>query len=188
MPGRSTPWWRGSPTVRALADDLDHLESHIERYGSVTIQHPSVWGQARLTKHREEFEKVMQQELCGFHQTLQGALSRSDQAYFMNAMSLGVAVSGPQAVVTPTTTARALFQSPDEAEIAATPRVSAPARCLGLVGLEVRPNITLDTFRRQEVPLPRCQRTYYRAYGIATGASAHNGGLWPRCSWATTCI
>jgi len=40
-----------NPTVRALAQDLDALESHIERYGSVVIQHPSVWGQARLTKH-----------------------------------------------------------------------------------------------------------------------------------------
>ena len=91
------------PTVRALAHDLDALESHIERYGSVVIQHPSVWGQARLTKHREEFEKIMHQDLCNFKQTLQGALSRSDQAYFMNSLALGVAVSGPQATYTPTT-------------------------------------------------------------------------------------
>src|SRR5687768_8080590 len=52
------------PTVRALAHDLDSLESHIERYGSVVAQHPSVWGQARLTKHREEFENVMKDYLC----------------------------------------------------------------------------------------------------------------------------
>jgi hypothetical protein len=81
------------PTVRALAHDLDHLESHIERYGSVTIQHPSVWGQARLTKHREDFEKQMALELPNFTATLNGAVSRSDQAYFTNAFALSSAAS-----------------------------------------------------------------------------------------------
>ncbi len=90
------------PTVRALAEDLDSLEKHIERYGSVVIQHPSVWGQARLTKHREEFEKTMVKDLCNFNLTLQGSLSRSDQAYFANSFALGVAASGPQAMTTPT--------------------------------------------------------------------------------------
>jgi hypothetical protein len=89
------------PTVRALASDLDALERHIECYGSVVIQHPSVWGQARLTRHREEFEKIMRQDLCNFTQTLQGSLARSDQAYYMNALSLGIAASGPSAYVTP---------------------------------------------------------------------------------------
>jgi len=84
----------------ALAQDLDALESHIERYGSVVIQHPSVWGQARLTKHREDFEKIMQKDLCSFKLALQGSSSRSDQAYFANAFALGMAVSGPKAVAT----------------------------------------------------------------------------------------
>jgi hypothetical protein len=59
------------PTVRALAHDLDDLENRIERNGSVVAQHPSVWGQARLTRHREEFEKQMFLELGNFHATLQ---------------------------------------------------------------------------------------------------------------------
>src|SRR5690242_11181461 len=49
-----------TPTVRALADDLDHLEGHIEKHGSVVVQQPSIWAQARMTRHREEFERVMQ--------------------------------------------------------------------------------------------------------------------------------
>jgi hypothetical protein len=89
------------PTVRALASDLDALESHIERYGSVVIQHPAVWGQARLTKHREDFERIMVKDLCNFNLTLQGSLARSDQAYFTNSLALGVAASGPQATITP---------------------------------------------------------------------------------------
>src|ERR1019366_1069528 len=57
------------PTIRALASDLDALESHIERYGSVVIQHPSVWGQARLTKHRQDFENEMYKEFPNFAAT-----------------------------------------------------------------------------------------------------------------------
>jgi hypothetical protein len=86
------------PTMASLACDLDHLESHIERFGSIVVQHPSVWGQARLTKHREEFEQIMAQDLCKFEKTLQGALSRSDTAYFANSVALSMAASGPSAM------------------------------------------------------------------------------------------
>lgn len=91
------------PTVRALAHDVDELEKHIERNGSVVAKQPDVWGQARLTKAREEFEKEMLQELDNFTLTLQGSLSRSDQAYFASAMALGVAASGQAAGVAPPT-------------------------------------------------------------------------------------
>src|SRR5262249_3019562 len=46
-------------SVMALAHDLDSLEAHLERYGSVVAKQPDVWGQARMTKHREEYEKEM---------------------------------------------------------------------------------------------------------------------------------
>src|SRR5262245_38318170 len=68
------------PTMMALACDLDHLEDHIEKYGSAIIKVPDVWGQARLTKYREEFEKVMEPEKDAFNESLQGRLSRDDQA------------------------------------------------------------------------------------------------------------
>jgi hypothetical protein len=85
----------------ALARDLDSLEHHLERYGSVVAQQPSVWGQARLTRHREEYEKEMAQELPNFKDTLQGSLSRSDQAYYANATALSAAVSGRAAGIRP---------------------------------------------------------------------------------------
>src|SRR5262249_46657092 len=62
------------PSVMALARDLDALEAHLERYGSVVVKQPDVWGQARLTKHREEFEKEMEKQLGAFQETLQGSL------------------------------------------------------------------------------------------------------------------
>src|SRR5580692_9638595 len=76
------------PTVRALAYDVDKLEHHIELYGSVVTQTPSVWGQARMTKHRQEFEDQMYAELGNFAFSLQGSLARSDQAFFNEALAL----------------------------------------------------------------------------------------------------
>ncbi len=86
-----------SPTVRALAQDLDQLEEHIEKYGSVVAQHPDVWGQARLTKHREDFEKQMARELDQFAFTLQGSTTRSDTAYFYDAFALSTAAAAAAA-------------------------------------------------------------------------------------------
>lgn len=89
------------PTVRALAHDLDELERHIERYGSIVAKQPDVWGQARLTKHRQEFETVMAAEKDQFTDTLQGSLARSDQAYFADAFALSAAASSSSAVLRP---------------------------------------------------------------------------------------
>jgi hypothetical protein len=57
-------------------------------------KHPDVWGQARLTKHRDEFEQQMFGELGNFKDTLQGTVSGSDQAYFTDAFALSAAASG----------------------------------------------------------------------------------------------
>jgi hypothetical protein len=92
-----------TPTVRALAQDIDTLEEHIEKFGSVVAQSPDVWGQARMTKHRQDFEDQLAAELGNFAFSLQGSLSRSDQAYFMDSMALSSAAaaqnSGPSTVV-----------------------------------------------------------------------------------------
>ena len=54
--------------------DLDSLEGHIERYGSVVAKQPDVWGQARLTTYRNEYEQQMAAELTNFKLTLQGSV------------------------------------------------------------------------------------------------------------------
>src|SRR5262249_50948222 len=82
-----------TPTVEALAHDLDKLEANVEKYGSVVAKQPDVWGQARLTKYREEFEQQMKAQLDKFGMTLQGTLSESDQAYFADAFALSAAAS-----------------------------------------------------------------------------------------------
>src|SRR5262249_41267521 len=88
------------PTMMALAHDLDKLERHVDLYGSVVIKEPDVWGQARLTKYREEFEKQMAADLGSFQVLLQGSTIRQAQAFFANAPALSAAISGPGAVTT----------------------------------------------------------------------------------------
>lgn len=94
------------PTVMALAHDLDILEKHIDWYGSVVPKVPDVWGQARLTKHREDFEDHMQAELGNFTVNINGSLTRADSSYFAQAVALGIAAQpSPRRVTngTPTT-------------------------------------------------------------------------------------
>lgn len=80
-----------TPTIHALACDLDHLEKHVDWYGSVVAKVPDVWGQARLTQHREEYEAQMKPEQNPFEFALSGSLSRSDQAFFAQATTLAMA-------------------------------------------------------------------------------------------------
>lgn len=85
-----------NPTMHALASDLDYLEEHIDKYGSVVAMQPAVWGQARLTKYRQEFEDEMFKDHSKFLPSLQGSLSRSDQAYLASATAISAAISGPK--------------------------------------------------------------------------------------------
>ncbi len=84
------------PTVLTLARDLDHLERHIDWYGTAVAKVPDIWGQARLSQYRDEFEKAMANEVNNFAFGLQGTLSRSDSAYFASATALSFAAQ-PQA-------------------------------------------------------------------------------------------
>lgn len=84
-------------TMMALARDIDGLDKHIDWYGSVVAKQPDVWGQARLTQHREQFEQEMYKQFAKFEPSLQGSLARTDQAYLASAFALSAAVSGRQA-------------------------------------------------------------------------------------------
>lgn len=81
----------GTPTER-LAEKIDDLEEHIEKYGSVVAKQPDIWGESRLTKYRQEFEDIMAEEKDDFAVTINAAISRSDQAFAASATALQAAV------------------------------------------------------------------------------------------------
>ncbi len=83
-------------TVEGTGGEIDWLEHLIETYGTVVPKHPDVWGEARLTAHRQEFETEIYKRFntAEFQATLQGALRRSDQAALAMAFSLNAAANG----------------------------------------------------------------------------------------------
>ncbi len=84
----------GPPSVQRLACDIDCLEKHLEKYGSIVPKHADVWGQARLTMYRQEFERVMRPDAYRFDATIQATIATSDQAFLANAFSLQAALGG----------------------------------------------------------------------------------------------
>ena len=87
----------GGNSMRSLAVAIDELERRIEADGSVVVKQPDVWGQARLTKHRDEYEQQMALQLTKFEATINGTVAGTDQAYLADVMSLSNAASAPSA-------------------------------------------------------------------------------------------
>jgi len=80
------------PCIEKLASEIDWLEGHIDAYGTIVAKHPDVWGEARLTKHRDEFERIMRAELGGFETRLSATVAQADQAYAVTAIALSAAL------------------------------------------------------------------------------------------------
>ncbi|NBW88295.1 MAG: hypothetical protein EBR23_16055, partial [Planctomycetia bacterium] len=74
--------------VERLAAEIDWLEHHIDAYGSIVAKQPDVWGQSRLTRHRDEYEDQMRRQLGQFTERTSAALRRSDQAFLGMALAL----------------------------------------------------------------------------------------------------
>jgi len=89
-------WGHKSPRtpMMEVAATVDRLEKEIDQYGSVIVKQPDVWGEARWTKHRQEYEKEMEKQREGFKFTLQANQSTSDSAFLINAMAIGNALGG----------------------------------------------------------------------------------------------
>ena len=100
--GRFARFWKesyhGTPprvckdgAVEVLAENIDWLEHHIDRYGSIVAKQPDIWGEARLTKHRDEYERMMYGQLNQFEFTLNAAISQSDSSFLAHAMAISAA-------------------------------------------------------------------------------------------------
>jgi hypothetical protein len=79
--------------VERVAREIDWLEDKIECFGSVVPKQPDIWGEARMTKHRQEVERELAKKLGEFDETLQAAIRRSDQSYLSAAFTLNAALA-----------------------------------------------------------------------------------------------
>jgi len=75
--------------VEQLANEIDWLENHIDRFGSIVPKQPDVWGQSRLTRHRHEYEEQLAKQLDGFQELNNASLARSDQSFLGLALAVG---------------------------------------------------------------------------------------------------
>jgi len=91
--------------VEQLASQIDWLEHYLDAYGTVVAKHPDVWGESRLTRHREEYERQMADQLGAFDVRMNASLRRSDQSFLGMAMALQAAAGAPaeNSVAVPTT-------------------------------------------------------------------------------------
>jgi len=135
----------GEASVEVLALKIDRIEKHIDTYGTVVAKQPDVWGQARLMKHRQEYERILAEQLDNFKETIQGSLSRADQAYLASAFSLQAAISGSPAALMP--------QPPGVSEeIIRRRRLNLQAA--GVEEEEIEPDDLLEDPETIEVPEP----------------------------------
>ena len=88
----ANPFRRQRTSVESLAETIDKVERSLQYHGRVTVKAPDVWGQARLTRHRQEFETQMAQQIDAFPaDSLQAEISVSDQAFLSEALSIAAA-------------------------------------------------------------------------------------------------
>ncbi|TWT87714.1 hypothetical protein Mal64_32570 [Pseudobythopirellula maris] len=140
--------------IEDLAENIDWLEHHIDRYGSVVAKQPDIWGEARLTKHRDEYERVMFGELGGFDVRLNAAITSSDGAFLAQALALSAAATGGTSVSTAGSGDQAsatavVAQLPASPEIKADfQKITAPTGSKLADAINIEPTTQLDQHDR----------------------------------------
>ncbi|MBX7168280.1 MAG: hypothetical protein K1X74_18225 [Pirellulales bacterium] len=85
------------PGFERWTKEVDWLERQVETYGSVVPKHVDLWGEARLTAHRVDFEEQMFKDLCAFEAKINGSIRRADTAATALAFQLGAGLDGTPA-------------------------------------------------------------------------------------------
>ena len=134
--------------IEDLAKNIDWLEHHVDRYGSIVAKQPDIWGEARLTKHRDEYERLLFQELGGFETRINAAIVQTDTAFFAQALALSAAVAGEQA---------SLPSRPGLVSAPATTAASTGA-IVGASTIQLEPVIELDQLSRYAQHLHELRR------------------------------
>ena len=76
-----------------LAKAIDEIEEEIDDNGSIVIKQPDVWGEARWTAHRQQYEKQLLEEIDKFRFTVNATIRESDNAFLLNAQALSIAAA-----------------------------------------------------------------------------------------------
>lgn len=85
---------RPKTCLEQAAIEVDRLERELHQTGTVVIKAPDIWGESRLTKHRQEFEREMEKQITKFELLINANIRRTDQAYLANALAIQAALPG----------------------------------------------------------------------------------------------
>lgn len=78
-------------TMTALADQIDKVEERLLDDGVIVVKQPDVWGQARMTSYRSEFEAAMKQEIGNFKGILSAKSTASNGTSTTSSSSFNIA-------------------------------------------------------------------------------------------------
>jgi hypothetical protein len=92
VPSMAGSWGQTTTAVEVLAKKIDCIEKQLDGFGTVVAKSPDVWGQARLTKYRTEYEDVLSEKKGKFEKTFNAAISRTDQTFLATALAISAAV------------------------------------------------------------------------------------------------
>ena len=80
-----------------VARMIDSIEDKIRDDGTIVLKRPDVWGQARMSKYRLDFEHAIRPsqfpEQDGFAETLQAVIARTDNASFQSETAIAAALT-----------------------------------------------------------------------------------------------
>ncbi len=97
--GKLNPFQSFDPSqpidVITLSKRIDCLSEKLRDDGLIVVKQPDVFGQARLTRFRTDFENQMNQDLGTFHLVLAARIGRLDSATTTSTTSLAAALSAP---------------------------------------------------------------------------------------------
>ena len=96
---RKPPATECDPCMDRVVDEIDWLNHFLDLHGSIVAKQPDIWGQSRLTRHRQEYEDELRKELGAFEARANAAIRRSDQSFLGMAMALEAATDrrrGPE--------------------------------------------------------------------------------------------
>jgi len=150
---RKAPPTCGEECVERLGKEIDWLEHHIDRFGSIVAKQPDVWGQSRLTRYRYEYETLLEKELGNFQDRANASLMRSDQSFVGVAMALAAGRQSPTTPQPAVQNVQNLISDPTQASsgvIDRSPPFAAPQDPFAKFGLaddnavSLEPNVHLD--------------------------------------------
>lgn len=133
--------------VESLAAQIDWLEHHVDRFGSIVAKQPDVWGQSRLTRYRYEYETQLKAKLGDFQDLNNASIQRSDQSFVGIAMAMS---GGHSTAATPqpaVTNVQNLISDPSQASSGVIDRsapFSAPQKPFASFGLGADNAVSLD--------------------------------------------